>query len=432
MNIRTPLPEIVSSDRAGFALPAAIFALLVVALLVVGGFYLAGQEQRIGQSSERTGQARFLAEDGMNTVLSFRADEGFIDALNDLVIWGDPATFSDEQGDGRWVVDVQRIGNRTYRVESTGEITRGGRLAGAERRLATVARNIAPSIDIDATSIPADAALQTRGTVDVRGNAQIIGLDAGPSQWGGQSGPSCGGAPLENRPGVITTDGSDVETRGSGVITGQPEDYVLQPDVDDPDDFMRFGDLEWDDLVEVARATGKSVPGGNFPGVGPRYTENDVCDTAAPLNWGEPHRQQDREIDDIPYNYAETDCWNYFPIIHIDGDAQMGGGGQAGGRGQGILLVDGDLNMNGGFEFYGMILVRGTIETQGNGNRIIGSVRAQNEANLESSDYAGGSILQYSSCAVTRAQENLSLPPQAVQLVPVGSRMWVDRTAGSG
>lgn len=423
---RHPIP----ADSQGFALPAAIFALLVVALLVVGGFYLSSQEQRIGQSSERTAEARLLAEDGLNSFLALRTDEAFLEAMSEMEAWGEPASFRSEQGQGEWVVDLQRLADRTYRIESTGRVTRGGRLAGAERVLTTVTRNVAPSFDVDVTDIPADAALETRGAVDVRGNAQIIGLDSAPNQWGGIGGEACEGYELSNRPGVITTQGSSVDTGGAGTIVGSPDDYVLQPDVADPDDFMDFGDTSWDDLVAVAQAQNKSVPGGTFPNVGPSYTENDVCDTSNPYNWGEPHRQADRELDGVPYQYAESDCWHYFPIIHIQGNAQMGGGGQSGGRGQGILLVDGNLNMNGGFEFYGLILVKGTIETQGNGNRIIGSVRAQNEANLESSDYAGGSILQYSSCAVSRAQDNVYQPPSSIQLVPVGSRMWVDRTAG--
>jgi hypothetical protein len=42
---------------------------VVVAVLVTAGFFLAGQESRIGQATERTTQAFYLAEHGMNQVM---------------------------------------------------------------------------------------------------------------------------------------------------------------------------------------------------------------------------------------------------------------------------------------------------------------------------------------------------------------------------
>ena len=43
---------------------------------------------------------------------------------------------------------------------------------------------------------------------------------------------------------------------------------------------------------------------------------------------------------------------------------------QSGGVGQGILLVDGTLDLRGNFVFYGLIIVQGSFETQGSGNRV--------------------------------------------------------------
>ncbi len=422
--IRAPSPV----GRDGFALPAAIFAILVVAILVTAGFLISGQESRIGQSSDRTVEARMLAEDGLTTVMAGNFNAAQMEAFADLEIWGDSMVIPGEpQGLGEWTVVVRRVAERSYRLESTGRVTRGGVLAGAQRTLGSIVRNTASAWEVDYTQLDDDAALKTQGAVETRGNAQIIGYDEPVDAWGGFGGGVCPGSP-QNRPGVINNEGATVDSRGSSTIAGDPA-YEQVP-YEDPEDFMTFGDEDnefgWDEMVATAT---HSLPGGTFPSVGPSYNDSGVCNYGDPMNWGEPNRDPDAEIDGIAYNYASTHCFNYFPIIHIDGNAQMGGGGGGGGRGQGILLVDGNLNMNGGFEFYGMILVRGQIETQGNGNRVIGSIRATGTADLESSDYAGGSILRYSSCAASRAKNNAFQPPTEVFLVPVGSRSWMDLTA---
>jgi hypothetical protein len=67
------------------------------------------------------------------------------------------------------------------------------------------------------------------------------------------------------------------------------------------------------------------------------------CDTGSQLNWGDPAR-------------PDAVCGSYLPIIHVLGDLTL-----TAGEGQGILLVDGNLTFEGGYRFYGLVLVRGTI-----------------------------------------------------------------------
>ena len=57
-------------SRAGFALPVAVLALVVVGVLVTGGFYMAQQETRVGVASQNTTMAFYIAEQGMNEVLA--------------------------------------------------------------------------------------------------------------------------------------------------------------------------------------------------------------------------------------------------------------------------------------------------------------------------------------------------------------------------
>ena len=74
----------------------------------------------------------------------------------------------------------------------------------------------------------------------------------------------------------------------------------------------------------------------------------------------------------------------------------------SGGTGQGILLIEGDLDLRGDFVFNGVIIVQGKFKTQGSGNRIVGGVMASN-ADLKKQSLGGGSEVQYSSCAIEQA-----------------------------
>lgn len=93
--------------------------------------------------------------------------------------------------------------------------------------------------------------------------------------------------------------------------------------------------------------------------------------------------------------------------------------------GQGILSVEGDLDLRGGFLFYGIIIVQGNFETQGNGNRIIGAVMASNGL-LDDQSITGGSEITYSKCTIQRAILNNSSLSRAR---PLELRSWVDLSA---
>ena len=113
-------------------------------------------------------------------------------------------------------------------------------------------------------------------------------------------------------------------------------------------------------------------------------------------------------------------CANYFPLIHIKGGGTSYING--GGIGQGIILVDGNLWAGGGFEFFGAILVKGEFETGGSGPRVHGAVMAGN-ADLEEQDLTGGSLVQYSSCALERA---IKMNPDLNWVRPIERRGWID------
>ena len=54
----------------GFALPVAVFALVILGVLVTGGFYTVRQEMWIGAASAEAQKAFYLAEQGVGNTLN--------------------------------------------------------------------------------------------------------------------------------------------------------------------------------------------------------------------------------------------------------------------------------------------------------------------------------------------------------------------------
>ena len=92
------------------------------------------------------------------------------------------------------------------------------------------------------------------------------------------------------------------------------------------------------------------------------------------------------------------------PVQHSRGDLTISGG-----RGLGVLLVDGDLVVQDGAELAGLVLVRGTLRFEGLGGRITGAaVASQVVAGVGFAPSAPVAV--YSSCAVVRAALSRALP----------------------
>ena len=117
-------------SRRGFALPVAVFGLVVVGVLVTGGFYLARQETRIGIASQRGTAAFYLAERGANEVMSVWDMTTF----GALPKWS-TATKTDTVDDGIWTVDVTKMTDRLFFLLSTGTVTEGAGMLGNASRM---------------------------------------------------------------------------------------------------------------------------------------------------------------------------------------------------------------------------------------------------------------------------------------------------------
>ena len=376
--------------QRGFALPVAVFALVIVGVITTGGFFMARQEGRIGVASEHAGMAFYLTEQGLVDVLG-GWDRELFEALPS---WGDTTMTEDYPGVGSVTTRVTRMTDYLYYVDAEGTVTRGGAmLSGASRR-------VGMTIRLTTAVIAPPAALTTRGTTELRGTAEVHGEDQAPPEWGGL----CTGS-LENKPGILTDDTSLVSTQGAAEITGAPS--VAQDASIADSTFTNFGDLTWDDLTAWADIR---LSGGTLSSLEPDSTLAGVCRQgwAFPSNWGNPED-------------PGAACSDWYPIIHITGSANI----QSGGVGQGLLLVDGDLELRGNFVFYGIIIVQGSLGTQGQGNRVMGGVMAGN-ADFDSQAITGGSVVTNSTCAVRRAiLHNSGL----TRVRPLASRSWVDLSA---
>ena len=379
--------------KRGFALPVAVFALVIVGVITTGAFFIARQEGRIGVASEYAGMAFFLTEQGLVDLMGGWNRELFAA----LPSWGDTTVTDNYPELGSVATRVTRMTDYLYFVDADGTVTRGGAMrSGASRRVGVTIRLVT-------ADIAPPAALTTRGPTELRGTAEVHGEDGVPPGWGGL----CTGS-LENKPGILTDNASQVSTQGAAEITGDPAVAEDASIVDST--FTHFGDLTWDDLTGMANIR---LSGGNLTTLAPDSTVTGACRAgqAFPTNWGNPEN-------------PGAACSDWYPIIHITGDVNI----QSGGVGQGLLLVDGDLDLRGDFLFYGIIIVQGSLATQGQGNRVLGGVMASN-ADFDSQAITGGSVVTNSTCAVRRAILNNS---GLTRVRPLASRSWVDLSAISG
>jgi hypothetical protein len=159
---------------------------------------------------------------------------------------------------------------------------------------------------------------------------------------------------------------------------------------------LRLGQFDWAALVGLAhsRVTVRVT------GAAPRVSDEE-CDTAAPENWGEPNR------------WMGGPCTGYYPVIHGASDLVIDGG-----RGQGVLVVEGNLTIQGGAEFTGVVLVRGAVLDGPGGGSITGALAIAGQGATLSS--LGGISIDFSRCAARKALLGIAMPTAVIE------RSWSD------
>ncbi|MGH7499737.1 MAG: hypothetical protein ACREL3_12900, partial [Gemmatimonadales bacterium] len=265
---------------------------------------------------------------------------------------------------------VSRLNDQIFLVRSLGTRANAGGGTLARRTVAIVAR-------LASLGAGPEAALTVAKGVDVSGNqVTIIGSDSLAARDGLLD---C--APGREQPAVRTVGASSKA-------------------------FVVFGDVDFDRLkahasIVLPDTTLTWTLHPSLAATGQR------CDTADPSNWGEPRR---------PAATSVHPCRRYFPIVYARGPRLTLA---AGGRGQGILLVDGDLDISGDFDFTGLIVARGAIRISAARTRVVGAVMAAGASAGDRNSIAGATTIQYSSCAL---KEALSA---AAFAEPLGQRSWV-------
>lgn len=365
-------------NEKGIALIVSIMAIIVIGGLLVGVATAARLEHRQAQNTGELRQAFAVTELGLaEATASWNA--GDWNALDPLATADISGTAPGDAGTYAGV--IRRLNTELFLVDVTGTSASGL----ARQRLGTFVKLVPLDVEIEAS-------LTTRGSVRRSGNGIIDGRDQSPAGWN-----QC--SPPVNKAGVRIPDASDVNPSNCpSCIRGQPP-VDEDPTIDDAT-FFEFGNLGWDGLVALANQTGFQL---NNPPVGPRLTGSGECDVDDPNNWGDPLN-------------LGAPCSEFFPVIYAAGDLTLNVG-----SGQGVLIVDGDLNVQGNFEFYGIVIVRGRLATAGQGAGDIHFRGAVMAANVDLSDnrVAGNARIQYSSCVVHRAQL------AAAMGTPLRSRGWV-------
>src|SRR2546423_5774298 len=369
------------------ALAIAIFAMVVVGAMVAGAFFAGTQEQRVGENQRRVQTSFGVAEAGaqervlgwnstaMNKRKSFPEDS--------VAIASTPAP----NGTGTYFGYSYKLGPNIFLIDVTGrdKASNAGAIAGgggARQRIGLITR-IAP------VDFGIKASLTTQGSVSMSGNANISGVDQIPTGWAScdPPGPAQAG---------VRDNGGNVTESGNAAVLGTPP-IVNDPTVNN-NTFTVFGGGTYAQLA--ARAT-LTIPPGNY--TTDAVVTNGVCDKTVLTNWGDG------------MNPAGA-CANYFPIIHVTGTATVNNV-----QGQGILLVDGDLNVQGSYQVFGIVVIQGDLKTAGGGStdaHFWGGVMAKN-ADLSIQNLSGKATLNFSSCSILMALQAQS------PISPMRSRGWV-------
>jgi Tfp pilus assembly protein PilX len=366
--------------REGFALPAALLAMIVIGAIVTGGFYVSSQEHDISLNTEHGAQALHVAQYGIENALATWTNSS-------IAGYTAPVTASLWNGSrqvGTYQITVMPLGQRLYALESEGRTVRGSQ---------TAIRRVGSFVKTTSAAPQYTAAVTVVGALTREGNATITGTD------------QCLEEPTA--PGVLARDQTLIQgiTKGSQqnpeyMITGAPA--VDQDETISLATLSQFGDIGLAELLQMAThyyqgnpATPKNMEPATTQGPGGEQ----ICDASVNLNWGEP----------LPGSV----CSNYYPIIHIDSDALIEVG-----RGQGILIVSGDLEVAGNLEFAGVVIVAGKLTMSGTGNKIAGTVIVQGDGDVGTSGTSGNATIQYDSCKIREAFEN------NLRLRPLASRSW--------
>ncbi|HEX6942880.1 MAG TPA: hypothetical protein VF128_08120 [Gemmatimonadaceae bacterium] len=375
--------DVSTEQRRGVALITALFGVVVLAVMMSGMYFTSNQEYKGTRNALVEQRAFAVAEFGLNSEIS-----NWDRARNQVQSFAVGRIDSNQvyvaNGDTAWV-KVTRLTDNSFWVVSDGQANIGTISMESRRQTSAFVRIAYPTIE-------PKGAITAAGNVRLQGAATVDGDDVNPAGW-----TNCG-ALVPSVPAVTVPPAGTVTT-GPSNITSTPA-IAHDSAAADSNTYVRYGSESWNSLTsnaDIKLAGG--IYNSNILPVGTATT----CDKSGDFNWGEPSRP------------GIIGCYGYFPIIYASGSLHLNGNG----RGQGILLVNGDLEINGLLEFTGIVIVRDDILKSNGTADIRGAVFA---ANMTAGDplswMTGDQDVQYSNCAVQSALQGSAI------LVRVLQRHW--------
>jgi hypothetical protein len=329
----------VLKNERGMALALAIVALVVVGALIASALFSGTQEQRAGENVRRALTSFGVAEEGVYDIIrgwdNNRASYAGLypyhangPARDSVVI--DTTTSASKTGS--YSGTLFKLNDQLYLVDVTAQdnMSLAGRIrgGGASQRLGLLVRIMPPTLGTP-------AALTSGGANVLGGSASSNGNDQTPTGWTG-----CG--PTDSAGAGIRTQTTDtVRFSGHPSVLGSPP--VLKDPTLADSSFSVYGSVTYAQLAGRANIT---LPAQNLSTTVAPSLSGGRCDTSVPTNWGSP-------------SDPAGPCGQYFPIIHITG----AGAAISGQEGQGVLLVDGSLDVQGGFQFFGVVIIKGKLRT---------------------------------------------------------------------
>jgi hypothetical protein len=361
----------------GMALPTAIYTLAVLGGLVAAAFGVSVLEQRLGLNSLKVNGAFAVADGGAAQVISRWSGDGF----NRLAVGRSAWLRQRWLGEAGWYRGtVRRLNQQLFfiAIEAFSPDSAARQAAGLLARL--------KPLDLDPK-----AALTVAGRVRLGESASASGNDEHPAGWKDcpDLAPPLAGLrlPPADSAAIVTDGCADYEC-----LSGSPK--ILA------DATINAEPLTTGGLSQLSQRADKALPGGSYTEIGTGANSGQACDVTAVGNWGDPFT-------------PGGPCGGYFPFVFIRGNAAVSGTG-----GQGILVVDGDLEVDGGFQFAGVVIVAGTLSMAGAGGRFAGAVYASG-VSLRPGTVLGSAAVTYSSCALHRALD------ATAEAVPLDERAWV-------
>lgn len=371
------------SDERGIALAVAVFALVIIGALVAGTFFAGRLEQRGGRNSVYAAQAFEAAEAGIVAPIA-----PWNPAWNSMAVRDSIQLGTTQLGASASLVyqpTIVRVSDNNFLIRAEGRRVGADGEILAQRTLATLAK-------LWTTNVPIRAALVSRGDLRVGGTADIMGTNGNPPGWG---------ITTASRQACPIDASSVPSAEVSGEIDQNGNPTMFPPPVENSDSLPESLFMApFDELAALAEITFTST-GTTSLSPAPAVTGSPaVCRRTLNTNWGEP-------------GTTVTQCMSHFPVIYAAGNLRLNNG-----RGQGILLVEGDLTLAGNFSFSGVIITRGAFDASHGTNNVFGAVLSNN-ALLEELAIAGTPQIQFSTCAVSRALQ------ASGRARPFSQRAWV-------